>query len=131
MFKISEAFAIALHSMVYLGGKHGECVPIQIISEKFSISQNHLSKVLQRLVKAGFLASIKGVNGGFTILPRKKNASFFEIYESIEGKQKFSNCIFQSKKMNCPKCIMGNFVCKANKDFMTYLKNTKISDFKF
>ena len=129
MFKISEAFAIALHSMVFLASRPKEIVPIKAISERFSISANHLSKILQRLIKSGFITSTKGIGGGFRIVPQKKNISFFDVYKAIERDLKASNCIFQSKKTKCHTCIMGTFVCKMNKDFYDYLKNTKISDF--
>lgn len=129
MFKMSEASAIALHSMVYLSCRSNQFVSLHAISERFKISPNHLSKILQRLVKCGFITSSKGSSGGFKILPKKKNSSFLQVYYAIEGKQKLSNCIFQSRKINCHNCIMGCFVKNINRDFIQYLKKTKISDF--
>lgn len=130
MFKISEATAIALHSMIYILNQDGKFVSLKPIAEKFEISEHHLSKVLQRLVKAGFLESIKGPKGGFKLLYDKANATFAEIYETIEGKIEHSSCLFPSKVSNCSNCIMGDFLKKANEDFCNYMRSKKISDFK-
>jgi len=130
MFKISEATAIALHSMIYISNQDGEFVSLKPISEQFEISEHHLSKVLQRLVKTGFLKSIKGPKGGFKILSDKTEATFLEIYEAIEGKVEPSSCLFPARVSNCSDCIMGDFLKRASKDFYNYLKGKKISDFK-
>ena len=78
--------AIALHSMIYIANRENELCTVKDIAEKFSISENHLSKVLQRLVKCGLLISVKGPKGGFSILSEAKNTTFMEINKLIEGK---------------------------------------------
>ncbi len=129
MFKVSEATAIALHSVIYIAGKGDGISSLKEISQKFSVSDNHLSKVLQRLVKEGIISSSKGPKGGFTIVPEYKNITFLEIYEIIEGKFKVNNCLFTSNSNNCSNCIMGDILSKINNDFVDYMKNHKISDF--
>ncbi len=129
MFKISEATAIALHSMIYIVNQGGKVVSLKLIAEQFKVSEHHLSKVLQRLVKAGFLESVKGPRGGFKIASGKENTTFAQIYETIEGKMECSDCLFPSRVSNCKNCIMGDFLKKANRDFLNYMKSKKISDF--
>lgn len=129
MFKISEATAIALHSMIYITNREHETVSLKEIAEKFKISDNHLSKVLQRFVKLGILNSIKGPKGGFSIVPKYKNMSFGDIYEIFEGKMQNNNCVFSSGQGSCPKCIMSDLVNKLNCEFIDYMKSHKISDF--
>ena len=129
MLKISEATAIALHAMVYIAHRENESSTVKDISERFNISENHLSKVLQRLVKGGYLISIKGPKGGFSIVPEHKYASFLEIYTLIEGKPKEHTCLFNSNPNHCQKCIMSNLVDKLKKEFIEYLETNNISDF--
>ena len=130
MLKISEATAIALHSMIYISNQNDEFVSLRPIAEQFKISEHHLSKVLQRLVKAGFLNSTKGPKGGFKISTDKKDTTFAEIYETIEGKTEKSDCLFPSRVSDCSDCIMDDFLKKTNEDFSKYMKSKKISDFK-
>jgi Rrf2 family protein len=44
-----------------------------------------LSKVLQALCRAGFLASRRGQSGGFEMLPAGRQASIYTVIEAIEG----------------------------------------------
>ena len=73
MIQISEASAIALHSVVYISIK--DFASLKDIADRFDVSSNHLSKVLQTLVKAGYLTSSKGPAGGFRIAEGKENTS--------------------------------------------------------
>lgn len=127
MFQISEATAIALHSVVYISSK--EMASLKDISNRFDVSSNHLSKVLQKLVKCGYLISIKGPTGGFKIADGKEHTSFLEIYEAIEGKNWKKSCIFSSKQGRyCNDCIMGNLINEVNEKFENYMKEKKISN---
>jgi Rrf2 family protein len=130
MFKVSEAMAIALHSMIYITNKGNKVTSLKEIAQKFKISEYHLSKVLQRLVKEGVIISNKGPHGGFLTLPEYKNMTFLEIYEIMEGKIKKHNCLFNSNTGDCTNCIMGNLIEKMNEEFINYLRNNKIFNFK-
>ena len=44
-------------------------------------SENHLSKVLQRLTRAGFILSIRGPQGGFRLRDGWAETAFLDIYE--------------------------------------------------
>lgn len=129
MIKISEATAIALHSMIYIANRADKACSVKEIAEKFNISENHLSKVLQRLVKSGFLNSVKGPKGGFSIIPQYKDTSFMSIYKTIEGDVQATTCLFNSNKNDCTTCIMSNLIYKINNEFIEYMENNKISDF--
>lgn len=130
MFKVSEAMAIALHSLIYIAGKGEKLTSLKEIAEKFKISEHHLSKVLQRLVKEGVITSVKGPKGGFLIVPEYKDMTFMKIYEIMEGKVKKHSCLFDSHANDCQECVMGNLIDQINDEFTSYMKNNKISDFK-
>ncbi|WP_300370388.1 Rrf2 family transcriptional regulator [Brachyspira sp.] len=127
MIQISEASAIALHSMIYISIK--EFASLKDIAERFDVSSNHLSKVLQALVKAGYLTSSKGPAGGFKISEGMDNTSFLEIYEAIEGKNWQRSCLFHSKADKyCSDCIMGDLVNDINRKFKNYMESHTIKD---
>jgi len=130
IIKISEATAIALHSIIYICNKDEGTSSVKEISQKFKVSDNHLSKVLQRLVKAGYLISSKGPKGGFVINKEHEDATFWEIYEIIEGKSQHSGCLFANGPCQGDQCIMGGLTNKITTEFENYFKKTKISDFR-
>lgn len=129
MIKLSEGTAIALHSIVYINNKKDPST-VKEISAKFGISDNHLSKVLQRFVREGILVSVKGPKGGFSINEKYKNMSLLEVYEIFEGKFKCHKCLFAKGDKDCEECIMSDLVTKIDEDFMEYMSKTTIADFK-
>ncbi len=130
MIELSEATAIAIHAMIYIANRKDEIISLKEISEHFDISPNHLSKVLQRLVKAGYLISVKGPKGGFQICSGKEEATLIDIYEVIEGKFIAKNCLFASKKINSCCCIMKPLLISINNTFIDFMSNHKINNVK-
>ncbi|WP_342457059.1 Rrf2 family transcriptional regulator [Ensifer adhaerens] len=53
--------------MIYLGSRPSGLSSIREISDAFSVSQNHMMKVVQDLASAGFLESVRGRNGGIRL----------------------------------------------------------------
>lgn len=130
MINLSEATAIAIHSMIYIANRKDEVHSLKEISKYFGISSNHLSKVLQQLVKAQYLTSIKGPRGGFMICPGKENATLLDIYEVIEGKYIPKDCLFAYKHMQACCCIMKPLISSINDTFYDFMSGHKISELK-
>lgn len=65
-----------------------------------------IAKILQRLVRAGFLESIKGKGGGFYFDADKPDLPLRKLISAIEGDKTFSGCAFGLKQCNeinpCP-----------------------------
>lgn len=128
ILKISEAASMALHAMIVLAKNQDKLVSVKEISAEIMVSANHLSKVMQRLNKAGYIESIKGFNGGFKLSVDSEKLNFLEIYELFDGKLKDTNCILA--KHDCGEnCIFGDLVSSINKQVIEKFKNTKLSDF--
>jgi Rrf2 family protein len=68
--------------------------------------ESFLSKVLQALCRAGFLASRRGQSGGFEMLPSGRKASVRTVIEAIEGPIRLNLCLVHgascSRKSTCP-----------------------------
>ena len=52
------------------------------------------AKILQRLVRAGFIESIKGKGGGFFFDPEKPDLPLINLISATEGDRSFSGCGF-------------------------------------
>lgn len=129
ILKISEAATIGLHAMIELAKSQNKLVCVKEIAIKLDVSANHLSKVMQRLTKAGFIESIKGFNGGFKLSVKPEKISFLNIYEVFDGKLKCSNCILSSNDCGVDKCIFGDLISSVNKQVKEKFEKTKLSDF--
>jgi Rrf2 family protein len=88
-----------------------------------------VAKVMQRLVKEGYLSSQRGPTGGFILKKDPENINFLELYETIEGKIEINTC--PMNKPVCPfdKCIMNNVTSKMSNEFREYLRNQKLSEY--
>jgi Rrf2 family protein len=66
----------------------------------------YTAKILQRLVKSGFLESMKGKGGGFYFDPSKPELQLIKLISAIEGNKSFSGCGFGLKQCDpenpCP-----------------------------
>jgi Rrf2 family protein len=117
---LSEAASIALHGTILVAKNEGGMNVLKI-AEATDTSRHHVAKVMQRLVKAGYLTSQRGPNGGFVLKKDPKSITFLEIYETIEGTIEITTC--PMNKQICPfdKCIMNNVTSKMTKEFRDYL----------
>jgi Rrf2 family protein len=68
--------------------------------------ESFLSKVLQSLAHAQLISSRRGKLGGFTILPRGRDATMLQIVETIDGPICLNVCLNGgkdcSRKSSCP-----------------------------
>lgn len=125
---ISEAASIAIHSMVLIAGAHDHLNVTQI-TERMGSSRHHVAKILQRLVKEGYLRSNRGPAGGFTLNKPAGDVSLLEIYETIEGKLSETSCPLDHPVCPFDKCLMGNIVTKMTREFRKYMEEQKLSDY--
>jgi Rrf2 family protein len=66
----------------------------------------YTAKILQRLVRAGFLRSMKGKGGGFFFEPGQPEIPLKKLISAIEGESSFAGCGFGLKQCDennpCP-----------------------------
>jgi Rrf2 family protein len=127
-FSLSEAASIALHGIILIAQEKGGLNVIKI-AERTDTSKHHVAKVMQRLVKAGYLTSQRGPSGGFVMRKNPDDINFLEIYETIEGPIEITTCPMD--KQICPfeKCIMNNVTNKMTLEFKNYLSNQTVGKY--
>ncbi len=98
----------ALRSLVYikLQNLKGRRPGTVEISTEIEAPQFFTAKILQRLVRAGFVESMKGKGGGFYFDTSKPDLRLESLIVSIEGSSAFSGCGFGLKRCDenhpCP-----------------------------
>src|SRR5512136_102917 len=128
IFSMSDAASIAIHSMVLIARAENGINAVKI-AEISGFSKNHISKVLQRLVKNDLLKSVRGPSGGFTLKSNPENISLLNIYESIEGTLEITDCPLSNEICGFDKCVMGNIVNKMTKEFKKFLDNQTLKGY--
>lgn len=91
----------ALRGMVYIQiqNQNGRRPGVAEIAQEISAPFFFTAKIFQRLVKFGFLRSVKGKGGGFFLDHEKNDLPLKEIIIAIEGDELFVGCGFGLK--NC------------------------------
>lgn len=130
IFHMSEMVSLALHSILIIASNDNKLVNLKNIAEEIGASEAHLSKTLQQLAKAGYIHSVRGPKGGFTLSKDADEITLLDIYESIEGPIKTAGCPMGYEKCPFKNCILGGFPEKVSQEFKEYMMNKKISDFE-
>ncbi len=91
--KINQASAYALHALMYMV-RHATQLPVtsKTIARTEGIPEGYLAKVLQQLVKGGFIRSVKGRARGYVFARPPEEISLLELFETLEGEPLFDDC---------------------------------------
>jgi Rrf2 family protein len=93
----------ALRGLVYIQSQNfnGIRPGIDEIAREIDAPRFYTAKILQRLVREGFLCSVKGKGGGFYFDSDKPERSLKELVISTEGDRTFTGCGFGLRDCNC------------------------------
>ena len=130
LLNISDAASLALHSMVFLASNRERKISTREIADALNASENHLSKVMQRLVKGKLLVSKRGPSGGFLISKPLDEITFMEIYESVEGRFDIKACLFMESLCDGKGCIFGCLHEMIQDQVQDFFMKTTLQEFK-
>ncbi len=98
---LTTACKDAIRAMIYIAKKQKNIdnfISIKEIANNLDLSFYFLSKILQKLVKDGFLESYRGPNGGVKLAKPMGDISLYDIILSIDGDDVFTQCILGFKE---------------------------------
>lgn len=121
---------MAMHALALLAGGDGRRLTAREMAEKLSASEHHLSKVMQRLVKAGLVESVRGPGGGFALARAPGRIALIEIYQEFEGPLDERPCLFEHRVCDNAGCILGSMLNRVSEEVKRYLTGTRLSDLK-
>ena len=127
--QMSDATSLALHGMVYMVQAGGELVTVKEMADAMGFSCAPV-QVLQRLVKAGLLESVRG-RAAVSAWRACGPISMLEVYEAIEGPLNACTCFVGRDLAQCPfaQCILGDLPRKLTEDFRSFLESRRLSHF--
>ena len=128
IIQVSEAASLALHSMVLLAASPERSLTVKEITARTEVSEAHLSKVMQRLAKAGLVKSTHGPKGGFVVGNRGLSTSLLAIFEAIEGPVANGGCLLQSTECLFRECLFAGLLSRMTEEFKEYMKNKTLGD---
>jgi len=127
ILKISDATALALHSLVHLAHEPDTRSTTTEIAKLFQVSRHHLAKVHQRLTRAGLVRSHRGPAGGVELAKDPAEITLLEIYEVMEGSMLSKPCLFGKDTCSRPDCVLGNFLPELTRQVLDYFEKTTLA----
>jgi Rrf2 family protein len=132
---LSSSCRYAIRAMVYLASKSQEkrSIGIKEISADLILPTPFLAKILQTLAKNKILNSIKGPNGGFSLLKKPESISMLDIVKIIDGEDLLRNCIIHEGscaevKRNKKTCALHNDYSKIRADIIRLFREKTIAE---
>jgi Rrf2 family protein len=97
VLRLSKKADYALIALSYMAAPgRRTVVTAREVAQRHSIPVELLAKVLQRLVHAGVLTSIQGINGGYRLAKPPAAVSVAQVVEAIDGPLRLTACDDQS-----------------------------------
>lgn len=121
---LTEAASIGFHSMIIIAqqGRDGQ-INVNHLAERTGSSRFHISKMMQKLVKDGFLGSHRGPAGGFFLAKEPEDVTLLDIYETIEGKLEVTKCPINRPVCPFNACIFEGVTIKMTRDFRDFIRD--------
>lgn len=121
----------ALRVLILTGTKgEKQLTTIREISETFSISQNHLGKVVFELNKLGYLETVRGRNGGIRLAIPPEEMNVGKIVRQFEDDFMLLEC-FDKETNQCiitPACKLKHVLNEAVQAFLHVLDQYTVKD---
>ena len=102
------------------------------IADHFGLSRAFVANILKDLCQKGFVASQRGVNGGYALLPTTADATLADLLDSLdEEKVRFAECN-QSQPEECcslvESCPIRGPIEEVHLRLRAVLENVKLAD---
>ncbi len=107
-----------------------ERVTIAVIADRYSISRNHLMKVVQRLAQLGLVHAERGRTGGLTLAKPPVDINLGAVVRAMEETGTFVEC-FDRRTNQCvvaPACGLRGVLSGALLAFLQHLDRFTLAD---
>ncbi|MCX6129537.1 MAG: Rrf2 family transcriptional regulator [Proteobacteria bacterium] len=86
--------------LMYLALQGHELSQIKNIADAFAISEHHLIKIVQNLVKFGYIESFRGRHGGIKLAMEPAKINLGQVFRRTEASLRLLTC-FDAEKNEC------------------------------
>ncbi len=124
---IPESVSLAIHALAKLAASNGEYVVLSDLLLRPG-SANHLSKVLQKLTRAGIVTSKRGHGGGFSLAVHPSDIRLMDVWIALEGTFVTSICPFMWHGCKLPTCLFGTVIEDASNLVRKYFTDHTVAD---
>ena len=122
ILNISKGSTMALHAAMLLSKNTDGPVTTIAAAQTLRVSAAHLSKVFQRMTKAGIVRAVRGPKGGYLLNKPLGDIRLLDVFESIEGPLHLSNCLMKERRCGVDGCMLGDMLDSINKQVVRHFE---------
>jgi Rrf2 family nitric oxide-sensitive transcriptional repressor len=123
--KLTRYTDYALRVLIYVGLRSDSHVSIGEIAARYGVSENHLTKVVQKLGHAGFLATSRGRGGGVRLGREPESIRIGDVVRLTESDFDIADC--QSCTLG-GECRLTSIFASASAAFLAVLDRYTLAD---
>lgn len=115
---------------MFLAHHPDELTTIKRVADAHEISEDHLTKVVQRLAKLGYIKTVRGKNGGIKVAKNPADISIGRVIRDVEPLAPVE-CFLEDYAGSCrlyPNCALRGVLQTAQSQFLKSLDARSIAD---
>ena len=131
MLSLTRKTEYALIAACHLVPRRDEVVSARDIADTYSVPLPLLMNVLKTLCQNGFVRSIRGSRGGYTLNLEPDQITLASLIEAIEGPLRLVRCVSVSDEDPCelePYCTIRTPVLKIHEKLRQFLETVTLAD---
>lgn len=120
----------AIRMLMYCAANDGQLSRVGTIAEAYSVSDLFLFKILQPLVEAGFMETVRGRNGGVRLAMPASDITLLAVVKTTEENFAMAEC-FEDDGADCPligSCALNGALREALNAFFDVLSGYTVDD---
>jgi Rrf2 family nitric oxide-sensitive transcriptional repressor len=82
---LNKSSRLGLYAVVLMAGRRDELVSAALVAQTFDVSEDHVAKVLQQLMRARIVAGVRGAGGGYRLAVDPRQLTMLAVVEAVEG----------------------------------------------
>lgn len=127
--ELTKKTDLAFQALSAIAEADGERVNGSDLAAELDISTQYLPHVVAPLTKAGWVSSVSGPRGGYTVTRSLDNISLLDLIEAVEGPVDESRCLHLGPVHTASQvCALHGPWTKARQALLDELSTTQLSD---
>ncbi|WP_374261641.1 Rrf2 family transcriptional regulator [Zoogloea sp.] len=119
----------ALRVLIFLAANAHRLATIQEISERFEVSRTHLMKVVNQLIRNGFVEGLRGKGGGLRLAQPARSIFLGEVVRKMESDLALVECFTtDSGCLLTGSCRLKGALAGALEAFLASLDRVSLAD---
>lgn len=128
--KVNRFTNYAFRALIAVAANPDKLLTVSDIARSYDISENHVKKVIARLIKHGYLSSLRGRHGGVKLAKPATSINVGEVFRFTQTDTAFLDCFARGVE-GCaisPVCRLKGLFLSALDAFVAVLEQHTLAD---